>query len=614
MFKKLIPITFLSLILSSINFYSQNIERILIDFGSLNSSAPWINFRNFTSGELVNLTNIHSENSGIKLKITDAFNNINTNGTESPNPVLGIPSTASGDSFLGNTINWGGDIEPTGGFVLSNLNPEKEYTLTIFASREAKDNRESQYICKGANTDTSYLNVSGNVNDVVVFNTFPANDSTIEIIASAGPNNNNPYKFYYMGLIIIEYESEPIYNSKVTLIKPNGGEFWQAGRDVKIKWENSTQSTAFLEYSIDNGFNWVEIDTIESFKKSYEWTVPNTVSQNCLVRITAGLLIDESDSEFEISEDSTFMCAVVIGSSTAEGIGPTNPDSAWVNRYKNAFYQNDTRIKVLNLAKGGYTTYNLLPTGDTTGSAVGITVDTMRNISRALKYNPKAVIVNLPSNDAARNLPLQNTLFNFDKIVSKSLESDVPIWVCSSQPINFSNPDQLQLQKDLRDSIFAKYGEYSVDFWNGLAKPNGNIIDIYNSGDGIHLNNAAHKILFERVYSKIDLDSLFNYITLAVEESKFTPLELEASIYPNPFNISTNIKYIIPISGHVNIKVYNILGQEIKLLVNQKLHKGNHNIVWNGTDSLNRIVSSGTYFIVIKNETFIEVIKGMVVK
>jgi hypothetical protein len=61
--------------------------------------------------------------------------------------------------------------------------------------------------------------------------------------------------------------------------------------------------------------------------------------------------------------------------------------------------------------------------------------------------------------------------------------------------------------------------------------------------------------------------------------------------YPNPFNPSTEIKYSIPQTGFVTLKVYNILGQEIATLVHQEQKAGNYNITFNSTK-----FESGVYF------------------
>jgi hypothetical protein len=61
--------------------------------------------------------------------------------------------------------------------------------------------------------------------------------------------------------------------------------------------------------------------------------------------------------------------------------------------------------------------------------------------------------------------------------------------------------------------------------------------------------------------------------------------------YPNPFNISTIIEFEIPKRGHVTIKIYNILGKEIRTIVNEVLSPGKYKTVFNADN-----LSSEIYF------------------
>src|SRR5690606_26551568 len=84
--------------------------------------------------------------------------------------------------------------------------------------------------------------------------------------------------------------------------------------------------------------------------------------------------------------------------------------------------------------------------------------------------------------------------------------------------------------------------------------------------------------------------------------------------YPNPFNPSTNIKFSIPERSEVKIKVYNSLGEEIITLLNQTLERGEHTIVWNGTDKNNSPVPTGIYFISMEAKSFHKTIKSILLK
>jgi len=68
------------------------------------------------------------------------------------------------------------------------------------------------------------------------------------------------------------------------------------------------------------------------------------------------------------------------------------------------------------------------------------------------------------------------------------------------------------------------------------------------------------------------------------------------SNYPNPFNPTTTISFDLPEESKVKIEIYNIKGQKVKTLANDKYQTGNHQVIWNGTDENNKSVGSGVYF------------------
>jgi hypothetical protein len=66
------------------------------------------------------------------------------------------------------------------------------------------------------------------------------------------------------------------------------------------------------------------------------------------------------------------------------------------------------------------------------------------------------------------------------------------------------------------------------------------------------------------------------------------------SVYPNPFNSSFAIQFVIPNAGRVEIAVYDILGRQISILANTVMNAGEHRLSWNAKD-----MSSGTYFVTL---------------
>ncbi len=79
--------------------------------------------------------------------------------------------------------------------------------------------------------------------------------------------------------------------------------------------------------------------------------------------------------------------------------------------------------------------------------------------------------------------------------------------------------------------------------------------------------------------------------------------------YPNPFNPTTTIQYAIPTEGIVTLKVYNILGQEIRTLVNEEKPAGTYEVEFDGTG-----LASGIYFYKLQAGNFIETKKTLLIK
>ena len=73
---------------------------------------------------------------------------------------------------------------------------------------------------------------------------------------------------------------------------------------------------------------------------------------------------------------------------------------------------------------------------------------------------------------------------------------------------------------------------------------------------------------------------------------------------PNPFNPSTVIGYNLPEAGLARLAIYNLLGQEVRVLVNERMDAGSFTATWDGTDGLGRRVASGIYLYRIQAGAF----------
>jgi Zn-dependent metalloprotease len=95
------------------------------------------------------------------------------------------------------------------------------------------------------------------------------------------------------------------------------------------------------------------------------------------------------------------------------------------------------------------------------------------------------------------------------------------------------------------------------------------------------------------------------------------PVPTEFSLsknYPNPFNPSTTIRYALPTDSHVSLKIYNMLGQLVITLVDDKQTSGFKEVVWDGRNKAGLMVTSGMYIYRIVAGNFVKTQKMTFVK
>jgi hypothetical protein len=79
--------------------------------------------------------------------------------------------------------------------------------------------------------------------------------------------------------------------------------------------------------------------------------------------------------------------------------------------------------------------------------------------------------------------------------------------------------------------------------------------------------------------------------------------------YPNPFNPMTNIRFQIPTSGFVSLKIYDILGNEVATLINETMQAGTYNVKFDATK-----LNSGVYFYTLRSGDFVSTKKLILLK
>ncbi|MFO7890420.1 MAG: PKD domain-containing protein [bacterium] len=84
--------------------------------------------------------------------------------------------------------------------------------------------------------------------------------------------------------------------------------------------------------------------------------------------------------------------------------------------------------------------------------------------------------------------------------------------------------------------------------------------------------------------------------------------------YPNPFNPETKIKYELPVAGNVTIKIYNMMGQQVRTLVNGFEEAGYHQVIWDGCNDKANKVPSGMYIYIMQCGSHVRMQKALLMK
>ena len=84
--------------------------------------------------------------------------------------------------------------------------------------------------------------------------------------------------------------------------------------------------------------------------------------------------------------------------------------------------------------------------------------------------------------------------------------------------------------------------------------------------------------------------------------------------YPNPFNQRTVIRFELNTPGFVCLRVYNVIGQVVKTLVQRRFPTGTHEIAWDGTDETGRAVGSGVYIVELTRGHQVRRVKALVLR
>lgn len=150
----------------------------------------------------------------------------------------------------------------------------------------------------------------------------------------------------------------------------------------------------------------------------------------------------------------------------------------------------------------------------------------------------------------------------------------------------------------------------------GSLDPDGSIISWqWDFGDGntSSLENPNHTYASSGNYTvtltvtdnlmaiDVDVTSADIATPAGVDLPDVVPAAVIASIYPNPFNPATTIRFANGVAGRVQIEIYSVKGERVRTLLNQERQAGEFSLRWDGTNDAGQLVPSGAYLCRMRN-------------
>ena len=447
---------------------------------------------------------------------------------------------------------------------------------------------------------------------------------------------------------------------------PNGGENWIGGSDQIITWESNLVNDVRIEFSNDGGINWeIIVDSIQN-TEIYEWSVPYTLSSDCKIKLTDAnnsTLYDESDSlfsiylmEINVNEGWNILSVPLCQDNmTISGLFPTAISEAF--GYGAGYFVEDT----LHNGHGYWIKFDsseVVYNGGNHADSNVIAVNLGWNLIGPFHENVSlSSIVTIPDN------LFISPFYGYDEGYYTTTEFNVGkgYWVktwsdglviienneCQNSKMRKNElhfPDSwgkilLTDATGRRFTLYAVNEEVDLNQYEMPPLPPQGIFDIRYSSNRIaeDINSSVHGIDMTGVTypltvraEKMDIriqdesgkiinENVKDGEEIVINDSQINKLMISGELlptvyalqqnYPNPFNPNTAIKFSIPKEVQVNLTVFNILGEKVKDLKNEKMKSGYYEVEFDATS-----LASGIYLYRIKAGDFVETKKMVLLK
>jgi len=259
--------------------------------------------------------------------------------------------------------------------------------------------------------------------------------------------------------------------------------------------------------------------------------------------------------------------------------------------------------------------------GDLSGNEnpVSITMDSDKNVTAVFTQATVLPVISVIASTDDGNVP-ENTLDN-DLNTRWSASGDGQ-WIQYDLGANYT-VEYLSIAWFKGDQRSARFDiEISSDEINWTKVFSGNssgtttaqeVVEIPDT-EGRYVKIVGHGNTSNDWNSITEVDIYGENITTYVNSIKLFSEYSILQNFPNPFNPSTSIIYELPKASYVTLKIYDMLGKEVRELINERKSAGMYKVMWDGLDNSGKEVSSGIYFYKITAGNFVDTKKMLLVR
>jgi hypothetical protein len=403
----------------------------------------------------------------------------------------------------------------------------------------------------------------------------------------SNPHHNQPVRIYHQHLGTCSVHSYlTSAAARAALIPTAVDVMYSDNHKINEFWERRWITWEPVNTNIDNSgcfenWGWDVAATFNWRGDSFIWETTERYTEVCTLNVNVtdnyGAPVDGARIKIRSNPCVTWGCTA--GWTDYNGhkqfyLGDNRTYTAQVTSSIGNYPATSMETIITNSGAGIFYNWNVILPG--TLPAIDVSTDTM-------PLNPDDDYRIVLEYDLPREILYGDTIDDNNTFSQPTDNGHIDVFICDED--NFNNYTATQSFQAFE--IFQGSSGNTVDF---VLPGSDSWYAVFSNEDNLVLTQELYvtAYLYENIATAIpEQDEVFSKTTLYPN-------------YPNPFSQSTEIGYQLLVSGKVIIKVYNMQGQEIRTLVNEKQETGKHSVIWNGKNESGNAVEPGIYFYQLK--------------